>query len=289
MRHLALVHPRQRRAARRDDQFLFGPDLLAAPVVKPGARRRSAYLPRGRWVDLWRSAEYRRARGGLELRRARMLRGGRTVNLPAPLDELPLLARAGAVLPLLPPDVDTLAGYGSRARLVKLSERRGRMQLLAFPRGRSSARFYRRERLVSRERANGWSLTVRGLAPPAVRPAGGAVHAAAPAAAVPRRAGRPAAGAGRVELQPGRPYVARALQREARDAVGAQLRLSALRLRRCPRWRPRRGPDARLRRTPPRSWRRTRPGHPGCGWTPAPGPPRPPRRPRWPPRCAGRS
>ncbi len=30
--------PRQRRAARRDDQFLFGPDLLAAPVVKPGAR-----------------------------------------------------------------------------------------------------------------------------------------------------------------------------------------------------------------------------------------------------------
>ena len=32
--------------------------------------------------------------------------------MPAPLDELPLLVRAGAVLPLLPPDVDTLADYG---------------------------------------------------------------------------------------------------------------------------------------------------------------------------------
>ena len=36
------------------------------------------------------------------------------VTLPAPRDELPLLARAGTVLTLLPPDVDTLARTGGR-------------------------------------------------------------------------------------------------------------------------------------------------------------------------------
>ena len=37
MRHLALVHPSQ---PGRDDQFLFGPDLLAAPVLDPGVTSR---------------------------------------------------------------------------------------------------------------------------------------------------------------------------------------------------------------------------------------------------------
>ena len=36
------------------------------------------------------------------------------------------------------------------------------MQLLAFPRGRSSSRFFERERLVSREARQGWRLTVLG-------------------------------------------------------------------------------------------------------------------------------
>ena len=96
----------------RDDELLFGPDLLAAPVLGQGERSRSVYLPRGAWIDLWRSARYDERSGGLVLGRARVLRGGRAVRLPAPLSELPLLARAGALLPLLPPDVDTLAAYG---------------------------------------------------------------------------------------------------------------------------------------------------------------------------------
>ena len=37
-----LTDPGDPRAARADDQFLFGPDLLAAPVLEPGARRRRA-------------------------------------------------------------------------------------------------------------------------------------------------------------------------------------------------------------------------------------------------------
>jgi hypothetical protein len=160
MRHLALAYPDDRRALGVEDAFLFGPDLLAAPVLRPGARSRSVYLPRGSWVDLWRSARYRGGDGGLDLGRARLVRGGRRVTLPAPLAELPLLARAGTLLPLLAPGVDTLAGYGDRAGVVSLRERRDRRVLLAFPRGRSSARLEDGGSLLSAERGGAWTLAV---------------------------------------------------------------------------------------------------------------------------------
>ncbi len=160
MRHLALAYPRDRRATAQEDEFLFGPSLLAAPVLDEGAVRRKVYLPRGRWVDLWRSARYRERDGGLSLRRARVLRGGRSVVLPAPLDELPLLARAGALLALLPPDVDTLASYGDRSAATSLAESAGRRVLLAFPRGSSSTRLEDGGAVHSRERPGEWSLTI---------------------------------------------------------------------------------------------------------------------------------
>ena len=163
MRHMALFAPGDRRAVARHDQFGFGPDLLAAPVLRPGVTSRALQLPRGRWVDLWRSARYESRSGRVVLGAARVLKGGRSVELPAPLAELPLLARAGALLALLPPEVDTLAPYGRGAKgVVRLADRRRRMDLLAFPRGRSRARFHRREWLVSRVRPRGWELTVRG-------------------------------------------------------------------------------------------------------------------------------
>ncbi len=160
MRHLVLAYPRDRRALAAEDEFLFGPDLLAAPVLEPGATRRSLYLPRGLWVDLWRAAAYTERDGGLELGRARMLRGPRRVTLPAPLAELPLLARAGTLLALLDPGVDTLAPYGDRAPVTSLGESEGRRVLLAFPRGRSSARLEDGGRLHSREARRAWTLTV---------------------------------------------------------------------------------------------------------------------------------
>jgi alpha-glucosidase (family GH31 glycosyl hydrolase) len=162
MRHGLLTHPGDRRAVRAHDQFMFGPDLLAAPVLAPGVESRRLYAPRGRWVDLWRSARYQRRAGSLRLGRARVLRGGRAHTLPAPRDELPLLVRAGAVIPLLPPDVDTLAPYRGRG-VVRLRDRLGQMQLLAFPRGRSRAAMGARpERLRSVEGRRGWRLTIRG-------------------------------------------------------------------------------------------------------------------------------
>ena len=161
MRHHALTHPGDAEAAGREDQFMFGPDILAAPVVTEGATERRVWLPWGRWIDLWRAVGYADEGGELTLGRAAAVSGGREVTLPAPLEELPLLVRAGTLLPLLSPDVETLAGYGPKS-VVKLSDRADRLRVLAFPRGRSHAAFMKGEALASRERGHGWVLTVRG-------------------------------------------------------------------------------------------------------------------------------
>jgi alpha-glucosidase (family GH31 glycosyl hydrolase) len=156
-----LEYPDDPTAAGRDDEFLFGPDILAAPVLEPGATERSLYLPKGRWVDLWRAVKYRESDGSLRLRRAKSMPGAHDVSVPAPLTELPLLVRDGAVLPLLPANVDTLTDYPSDST-TSLADGQDRLSLLAFPRGKSSARMFEGEQVRSRERGKGWALKVKG-------------------------------------------------------------------------------------------------------------------------------
>ena len=126
MRHLVLAYPDDPPRPIGEDEFLFGPDLLVAPVLTPGATTREAYLPAGAWIDFWRAVAFDSARRRARARRRRSsIAGGRPSHVPAPLDELPLLVRAGAVLALLPPDVDTLADYGAGTPgLVRLADRR---------------------------------------------------------------------------------------------------------------------------------------------------------------------
>jgi alpha-D-xyloside xylohydrolase len=164
MRHLVLTHPDDPAAVARDDEFFFGPDLLAAPVLSPGAITRDLYLPRGEWIDLWRAGHWDSAAGAFVLGRATVIAGERSIVVPAPADELPLLVRAGAIVPLLPSDVDTLAPYGDPALgLVTLNDRERRLALLAFPRGDTTAdMFTGRERVRSSERPGLWELAVRG-------------------------------------------------------------------------------------------------------------------------------
>jgi alpha-D-xyloside xylohydrolase len=70
-----------------EDQFLFGPDLLVAPVLCDGARSRRVYLPAGAaWADVWSGVEHA---------------GGHWVIAEAPLDRIPLYLRDGARLPIL--------------------------------------------------------------------------------------------------------------------------------------------------------------------------------------------
>ncbi len=164
MRHLALTDPGDTVAVAREDEFMFGPDLLAAPVREPGATSRSLYLPAGGWVDFWRAISYREAQAGsLRLRRARVLAGGREASVPAPLSELPLMVRAGATIALLPSTVDTLAAYGA-GETVRLDEAARRLHLIAFPRGRHTSSFGEEGLLVSKVRRGRWTLGIQGAA-----------------------------------------------------------------------------------------------------------------------------
>ncbi|MBN8868151.1 MAG: glycoside hydrolase family 31 protein [Solirubrobacterales bacterium] len=161
MRAMVLQYPGDRRAVARDDQYMFGPDLLVAPVLEPGQVSRRVYLPKGRWIDLWRTLRYEPETGGFEMGRAVTRGGGSWRTVPAPLDEIPVLARAGAMLTTLEPDVDTLAPFGAgNSAVVRLQDRPAR-RLLAFPRGTSRGRFEGRGRLLSVEGRRSWALRVQ--------------------------------------------------------------------------------------------------------------------------------
>jgi alpha-glucosidase (family GH31 glycosyl hydrolase) len=160
MRDLALVYPADGTAAGQEDEFMFGPDLLAAPVHEPGQTQRSIYLPDGRWIDFWRAISYRDEDGSLRLGRAQTLKGGRSVTLAARLDQLPLMVRAGGILPLLPADTETLSSYRT-ASTVGLDDVGRRLHLIAFPRGKSRSPFGENGGLRSNEGKRAWKLTIR--------------------------------------------------------------------------------------------------------------------------------
>jgi alpha-glucosidase (family GH31 glycosyl hydrolase) len=87
MRALWLHYPDDPVAIARDDEYLWGRDVLVAPVFEKGATSRRVYLPRGSWYDFWTGE---RAEGGREIQR------------DVDLETMPLFVRAGAILPLGP-------------------------------------------------------------------------------------------------------------------------------------------------------------------------------------------
>jgi alpha-glucosidase (family GH31 glycosyl hydrolase) len=162
MRALVLHYPHDRRAAGVDDEFLFGSHLLAAPVIEPSVRSRSVYLPPGHWLSGRNALRYDgQGDGAFHVGAARPLRGGRIVRVRAGLRELPLYVRHGAVIPMLSPDVSTLSRYG-RGDVVRLTDRRDRLRLLAFPGPSSTAGMFSRERLSSRTTPGRWTLRIDG-------------------------------------------------------------------------------------------------------------------------------
>jgi alpha-D-xyloside xylohydrolase len=89
MRPLFLDYPDDPTSWQVEDQFLFGPDALVAPVYTEGARERRVWLPPGAtWVNAWSRSEHA---------------GGQWVDSPAPLDTIPVyLRKDGAVQPFGP-------------------------------------------------------------------------------------------------------------------------------------------------------------------------------------------
>jgi alpha-D-xyloside xylohydrolase len=87
MRALFLEFPDDPRCWEIGDSFLFGPDLLVAPVTEYGARTRTVYLPAAEtWVDCFTGTSYA---------------GGATVEMDAPLTRIPVLRRASSPVRLV--------------------------------------------------------------------------------------------------------------------------------------------------------------------------------------------
>ncbi len=69
------------------DQFMFGPSIMVCPVVEPKATSRKVLLPKGGiWVDFWTG---KRIQGNMAV-------------LDAPLSRIPLLVKAGSIVPMGP-------------------------------------------------------------------------------------------------------------------------------------------------------------------------------------------
>lgn len=88
LRPLILAYPGDRNVRHMCDEFLFGPDLLVAPVFEDGARSRPVYLPEGEWLDWWTHE---------------VVSGPGWITAAAPLDRIPLYVRRGAIIPRVPP------------------------------------------------------------------------------------------------------------------------------------------------------------------------------------------
>jgi alpha-D-xyloside xylohydrolase len=88
MRGLVMDFPADARVRNIDDEFLFGPAFLVAPVTEFRARTRKVYLPAGtRWY-VFETGE--------------AFDGGRKIDAAAPLSRMPLFVRAGSIVPTGP-------------------------------------------------------------------------------------------------------------------------------------------------------------------------------------------
>ncbi|MFP4228672.1 MAG: TIM-barrel domain-containing protein, partial [Salinivenus sp.] len=115
VRPLFFDDPSDDRLHEVEDSYLLGEALLVAPVLRDSARTRTVRLPEGTWVNYWTDEA---------------MEGGRTVTVDAPLDQIPLFVRGGALVPMRPvaPHVDaqpadtlTVAVYPDSGRQASVS------------------------------------------------------------------------------------------------------------------------------------------------------------------------
>lgn len=91
----------------RNDAFCLGDSLLVCPVTKEGVRSQPFLLPVGNWYSFWDDTFFT---------------GGQTIELAAPLEQLPLLIRAGSLLPLAEENGLTLHLYPQQLKPQETSE-----------------------------------------------------------------------------------------------------------------------------------------------------------------------
>jgi alpha-glucosidase len=103
LRPLFLEYPADERTAGIDDEFLFGSDLLAAPVLWDGLTDRQVYLPAGDWFDYWTGKRHA---------------GNSTIHISAPLDYIPIFVRGGGFIFRQPVVQNTGAMPGNPLRVL---------------------------------------------------------------------------------------------------------------------------------------------------------------------------
>jgi alpha-glucosidase (family GH31 glycosyl hydrolase) len=87
MRAMWLHYPDDVRARGIGNQFMWGRDLLVAPVFTKGAASREVYLPKGEWYDWWNGKK---------------VQGGQSIAREVDLATMPIYVRAGAIVPIDP-------------------------------------------------------------------------------------------------------------------------------------------------------------------------------------------
>jgi alpha-glucosidase (family GH31 glycosyl hydrolase) len=100
-RPLYLDYPQQTDAYAHPTEYLYGPDMLVAPVTSPGTvAQTTVWIPPGTWVDYFTGASFT---------------GPTTTTLAVPLDRIPVFVRAGGIIPEQPPASTASAGVRALA------------------------------------------------------------------------------------------------------------------------------------------------------------------------------
>ena len=94
MRPLFYDYPEDEKVWEIEDQYMFGPDLLVAPILYEGLRERQVYLPEGQWININDGTE---------------CAGGQSVTGAAPYEAIPVYVRAGSAVAKA---IDAVPGFG---------------------------------------------------------------------------------------------------------------------------------------------------------------------------------
>ena len=88
LRGLFMEFPQDDQVIGINDQFMFGQEILVAPVLKKGERVKKLYLPDGEWIDF--------------NDKKTVYLGGQQIAYRAPLNRIPMFVKKGAIVPMMP-------------------------------------------------------------------------------------------------------------------------------------------------------------------------------------------
>ncbi|NLL47822.1 MAG: glycoside hydrolase family 31 protein, partial [Firmicutes bacterium] len=114
MTHLIVDYAHDAKVWFVHDQYMFGRELLVAPITKEGVLSREIYLPAGTWHDLFL--------GGT-------IEGGQTIEYACPIDRIPVFVRDGASIAV---NLGSSRQIGSQDRSAGVGNDLTRYEQLAF-------------------------------------------------------------------------------------------------------------------------------------------------------------